>query len=192
MRSELLAITLEEVKVHEAQFRDANYLEVTMNERTVARLAKIVAKPAFQEKLRFGKYSQWAQGLSAETLLAIFKNIDRLSSWDPDNLSIDEDRHLILRRLVMAIRGRKGGPKNLLRPNGAPNGAWADKVTESDLFGIIWHIEGFSCRYSSQLEPVEELHPRCLESLDALIRVARGESTSYRVGGNIRSIGEHS
>ena len=63
---------------------------------------------------------------------------------------------------------------------------WAMNLTSSDLFGIIWHLGGFSMRCYGHHEintSINEYHPRAQESLICLMRVAQGQPTYYLMGG---------
>jgi hypothetical protein len=178
----------------------------------------------FTRQLELGKYSKWALNLTQfeiVPMLAAIGQYGKLSAPFPDintepmfsgqgldqildiKFFLIQEQLNALSFLASFCRDRLDRSRSKFAtpfeyskesPRFAENVAWAIKLTRRDLFGILWHVGGFSTRnyYRENLENcINDYHPRVQECLTCLMRVAQGQPTYYQLGGERYSLREH-
>jgi hypothetical protein len=177
----------------------------------------------FTQKLELGKYSKWALNLTQYEIVPILAAIGqygRFSAPFPDintepmfagqgldqildiKFWLSQEQLNALAFLASLYRNSFNSSYSRLTipfeynkesPNFSENVAWAMELTSSDLFGIVWHVGGFSTRnfYKKNLKNcINDYHPRAQECLICLMRVAQGQPTYYQLGGERYSLRE--
>ena len=178
----------------------------------------------FARELELGKYSKWASNLTQHEIVPILAAIGQYGKFSapfPDintepmfagqgldqileiKFWLSQEQLNALRFLASLYRNRLDRSWARLSipleyskesPHFSENVAWAMELTSSDLFGIFWHVGGFSTRnyYKKNLKNcINDYHPRAQECLICLMRVAQGQPTYYQLGGKRYSLREH-
>jgi hypothetical protein len=176
----------------------------------------------FIRELELGKYSKWAIELTSSEIISILSAIGeygKLGNTCPDidtspmfsGSGLDRilGNKLWLTRgqlsalsFLSALYGCSSNPSKLTIPfeysKRSPyfleNVVWARELSSSDLFGILWHVGGFSVRnfYKNNLQScINDYHPRTQECLICLMRVAQGQKTYYQLAGKRYSLREN-
>jgi hypothetical protein len=50
-------------------------------------------------------------------------------------------------------------------PGFEENTRWAEQLSQSNLFKVIWHVDGFGCRWYEREDNLNNLHERTKECL---------------------------
>jgi hypothetical protein len=178
----------------------------------------------FAQQLALGKYSKWASNLTQYEIvpmLAAIGHYGKLSASFPDintepmfsgkgldrildiKFFLIQEQLNALRFLASFYRDGLDSSRSKFAtlfeyskeaPRFAENVAWAIELTSSDMFGILWHVGGFSTRnyYKENLRNcINDYHPRAQECLICLMRVAQGQPTYYQLGGERYSLREY-
>lgn len=80
-------------------------------------------------------------------------------------------------------RNISASPFSYSTPGFEENTRWAEQLSQSDLFGVIWHVGGFGCRGYKRVDNLNNLHERTKECLECLMQVAQGKQTYYQLAG---------
>ncbi len=181
-------------------------------------LNQIINDENFCSDLSRGKYSMWARFLTVEQLIPMLCAIGEYGRYSPNiedipirqqiGKNLKEELHgcfewnsqqiTALSFLIVLFRNKKLAIENSnfswKHSDFKKNICWADSLTSSDLFGVIWHVGGFSIRcftlpnhLNKESVSIDEIpvsnKQRFLEALNCLTRVAQGKQTYYRHGG---------
>lgn len=176
----------------------------------------------FTQKLELGKYSRWALNLTPSEIIPMLAAIGQyaklsalcpyintepmFSGYGLDQISdiklwLTQEQLNALSFLTSIYDSRLDRSKRAIpfeyskeSPHFSENVSWAIELTRSDLFGILWHVGGFSARYyyKKHLENcINHYHPRAQECLICLMRVAQGQATYYQLAGERYPLREH-
>lgn len=149
----------------------------------------------FRKELSMGKYSRWAVSLTVEQIPPMLCAIgsygrpgldaqERINAQQLAALSFLQGYYSFRAYRPIEFDGELSAiPFSYSTPGFEENTRWAEQLSKSDLFGVIWHIGGFGCRWYGQEDNLNNLHERTKECLDCLMQVAQGKQTYYQVAG---------
>jgi hypothetical protein len=173
---------------------------------------QILCNEEFSRKLGFGKYSSWMLNTTSSQIIPMLSAIGhygRSGLQCPDidtkpmlsghrideniKLSLNQEQQnaLIFLGYYYLNRWKLPIPIPIEYSEESPyfieNTNWIINPTSSDLFGVIWHIGGFGCRFERHSmnlpDSINGFSPRAQECLICLMRVAQGQLTYYQLGG---------
>jgi hypothetical protein len=148
----------------------------------------------FRKELTIGKYSRWAVSITAEQIPPMLCAIgsygrpgldaqERLNAQQVAALSFLKDYDWLAYRSNELDRNISASPFSYSTPGFEENTRWAEQLSQSDLFGVIWHVGNFCCRGYEREDNLNNLHERTKECLECLMQVAQGKQTYYQLAG---------
>lgn len=148
----------------------------------------------FRKELTVGKYSGWAVSITAEQIPPMLCAIgsygrpgldaqERLNAQQVAALSFLEDYYWQADLPNELDREISASPFSYSTPGFEENTRWAEQLSQSDLFGVIWHVGGIGCRGYNREDNLNNLHERTKECLECLLQVAQGKQTYYQLAG---------
>ena len=148
----------------------------------------------FRKDLTRGKYSGWAVSITAEQIPPMLCAIgsygrpgldaqERLNAQQVAALSFLENYCWLADLPNELDRNISASPFTYSTPGFEENTRWAEQLSQSDLFGVIWHVGNFSYRGYPREDNLNNLHERTKESLECLMQVAQGKQTYYQFAG---------